>query len=96
MALKVNEKYLKSFIAEHEYKGIQQAVTAAHNTLTEKSGLGSDFLGWATLPADYDKQEFTVNSSPYAVEVYRHLGFEEMDQEQTVNGIRFIPMKYEY
>ena len=58
MALKVNEKYLKSFIAEHEYKGIQQAVTAAHNTLTEKSGLGSDFLGWATLPADYDKQEF--------------------------------------
>ena len=39
-------------------------------------------------------QEFTVNSSPYAVEIYRHLGFEVMDQEQTVNGIRFTPMKY--
>lgn len=39
-------------------------------------------------------QEFAVNSSPYAVEIYRHLGFEEVDQEQTVNGIRFTPMKY--
>jgi len=35
----------------------------------------------------------TVNSSPYAVEIYRRLGFEPTDTEQTVNGIRFIPMK---
>lgn len=47
-----------------------------------------------TMRRDYDKQEFTVNSSPYAVEIYRHLGFEATDQEQTVNGIRFTPMKY--
>ena len=43
---------------------------------------------------DYHKQEFTVNSSSYAVDIYIHLGFEEVDQEQTVNGIRFTPMKY--
>ena len=59
-----------------------------------RKGIGRDLFH--TMRRDYDKQEFTVNSSPYAVEVYRHLGFEEMDQEQTVNGIRFIPMKYEY
>ena len=47
-----------------------------------------------TMRKDYDKQEFTVNSSPYAVEIYRHLGFVETDTEQTVNGIRFTPMKY--
>lgn len=35
----------------------------------------------------------TVNSSPFAVPVYRRLGFKETTEEQTVNGIRFIPMK---
>lgn len=37
--------------------------------------------------------EITVNSSPYAELVYRRLGFEKTGEEQTVNGIRFIPMK---
>lgn len=37
----------------------------------------------------------SVNSSPYAAEVYRHLGFSGTDPEQFKNGIRFIPMKYE-
>jgi len=35
--------------------------------------------------------KITVNSSPYAVEVYHHLGFVDIDKEQTVNGIRFTP-----
>lgn len=39
------------------------------------------------------RTETTVNSSPYAVEAYRKLGFSETDGEQTVNGIRFVPMK---
>lgn len=43
---------------------------------------------------DCDCKEFTVNSSPYAVEIYRHLGFNETDTEQTTNGIRYTPMKY--
>jgi len=38
----------------------------------------------------------TVNSSPYAVEIYRCLGFEPTDTEQTVNGLRFIPMKRKF
>jgi len=58
MALKVNDKYLKSYIAEHEYKGIQDSVTAAHNALEARSGLGNDFLGWIDLPKNYDKEEF--------------------------------------
>ena len=35
----------------------------------------------------------TVNSSPYAVEVYKKLGFQDIGPEKTVNGIRFTPMK---
>ena len=47
-----------------------------------------------TMRRDYDKQEFTVNSSPYAVKVYEHLGFQATDTEQVVNGLRFTPMIY--
>ncbi len=43
---------------------------------------------------DHKMDRITVNSSPYAVEVYRHLGFREMGPEQVVNGIRFTPMVY--
>jgi len=49
--------------------------------------------------ADYCKiddniNNITVNSSPYAVEVYHHLGFKDTNTEQTVDGIRFTPMEY--
>lgn len=37
----------------------------------------------------------TVNSSPYALEIYRRLGFKETDSEQSVNGLRFTPMEYQ-
>lgn len=37
---------------------------------------------------------FTVNSSPYAHEIYKHLGFlDTADQEQCIKGLRFYPMK---
>ena len=34
----------------------------------------------------------TVNSSPYAVKIYRKLGFEPIDEEKTDGGIRYTPM----
>lgn len=36
--------------------------------------------------------EMKVHSSPYAQEAYRHMGFKDTAPEQTVNGLRFIPM----
>lgn len=36
-----------------------------------------------------------VNSSPYAVKIYGHLGFIAIDVENVVDGVRFIPMKLE-
>lgn len=41
-----------------------------------------------------NQNEITVNSSPYAREAYHRLGFVDTDIEQTVNGLRFIPMKH--
>ncbi len=36
---------------------------------------------------------FTVNSSPYAHEVYKHLGFKDTDTLQTFHGLKFYPME---
>ena len=58
MAISLNSKYLDSFISQDEYNGIAPMITAAHNTLSERNGLGNDFLGWVDLPVDYDKDEF--------------------------------------
>jgi len=37
----------------------------------------------------------TVNSSPYAVEIYKRMGFEATDTEQVIKGMRFTPMTKE-
>ena len=58
MGLKLNTKYLKDFVADHEIEGIKTQVYDAAKTLHSKTGLGNDFLGWLTLPTDYDKEEF--------------------------------------
>ncbi len=58
MGIKLEGKYLKGFVEDHELKAIAPQIKAAHETLTEKSGLGNDFLGWADLPENYDKEEF--------------------------------------
>ena len=38
----------------------------------------------------------TVRSSPYAVDIYRRLGFVPTDMEQTLNGLRFTPMVFHF
>ncbi len=58
MALKLNKSYLSSFLGADEMTGIAGQTEAAAAVLHEKSGLGNDFLGWLTLPTDYDKEEF--------------------------------------
>ena len=47
------------------------------------------------LLEDYPDETITLNSSPYGRPFYKAIGFVPTDEEKTVNGIRFIPMKYE-
>ena len=58
MTLTLKDKYLKKFIAEHEYDCIAPMVTLADKMLREKTGAGNKFLGWMDLPENYDKEEF--------------------------------------
>ena len=57
MTVKLNEKFLKSFVSDEEIKAEAGALAAAHEKIVNRSGEGSDFLGWYTLPNDYDKEE---------------------------------------
>ncbi|MBC8610428.1 glucose-6-phosphate isomerase [Massiliimalia timonensis] len=58
MAVTLNDRHITAFIKGHELEGMQPLVSAAHTKLHDKTGLGNDFLGWVTLPADYDREEF--------------------------------------
>lgn len=58
MSIKLNTSYLKGFVGENEFAAIAPQIIAAHEMLTNKSGLGSDFTGWVDLPVAYDKEEF--------------------------------------
>lgn len=58
MAMKVDVKHLSGFLNDNEFQAIAPQVKLAHDTLHNGTGLGNDFIGWVTLPTDYDKEEF--------------------------------------
>ena len=56
--LKFDYSRVLPFVDKQEIDSMAKFVKAAHDTLNDKSGLGSDFLGWVELPTNYDKEEF--------------------------------------
>lgn len=58
MSVKLNDKYIRSFVSESELAEFQAKITGADKMLNDKTGQGSDFLGWLDLPVNYDKDEF--------------------------------------
>ena len=52
------------------------------------------FKLWEYLKENSSNDEFTVNSSPFAVPVYHKLGFVDTNTEQLTDGMRYTPMKY--
>lgn len=51
-------KTSRQFISEEEIENIKPQITLAANILENGSGAGNDFLGWLSLPTNYDKEEF--------------------------------------
>ncbi len=58
MALKLNDKYVSNFVSKSDVDAIAPKIADAHKLVVDKTGAGSDFLGWVDLPVDYDKEEF--------------------------------------
>ena len=60
MSIRLNCKYLRDFISDAELEAMRDETAAAQSLLYENKdkAAGSDYHGWLTLPADYDKEEF--------------------------------------
>lgn len=56
--LELINKYAEKFVSEKDIADMAPRAVAAMQTLHAKNGEGNDFLGWVTLPEDYDKDEF--------------------------------------
>lgn len=88
------------FAPQGRLAGVIAMAPASHVSLLfvdkeyHRMGMAKAMLGQALAACEKDCTEMDVNSSPYAVEVYRRLGFVPTGPEQTVNGLRFTPMKY--
>lgn len=54
----LDDSGIESFVKTDELVEWQDRVSEAHIKIHEKTGEGSDFLGWVDLPVDYDKEEF--------------------------------------
>lgn len=57
--LKLVNKYADKFVSDHDIAEISGKAVEAMKTLHARNGEGNDFLGWVTLPTDYDKEEFS-------------------------------------
>src|SRR3954465_9928184 len=59
MTLSFDYTNVKSFMNQSEVDNLSPFVKVAHDMLHNQKGPGSDYLGWVTLPYDYDKEEFS-------------------------------------
>ena len=57
---KINFNYSKSynFVKEYEVLQFSNFVKETHEMLHNKTGTGSEFLGWLDLPLNFSKDEF--------------------------------------
>lgn len=51
-------KLLGEYIQPHELDYLQSQITAVDADLRNRTGAGSEMLGWLDLPQDYDREEF--------------------------------------
>ncbi|AOY76192.1 glucose-6-phosphate isomerase [Clostridium formicaceticum] len=58
---KIRFDYSKAldYIGRHELASLEPMINVAHKMLHEKTGAGSEFVGWVDLPITYDKEEFS-------------------------------------
>lgn len=58
LKLKFDDSKLGNYINQEELNLMVPQIKLAHELLKNKTGAGSDFLGWINLPNDYDKDEY--------------------------------------
>ncbi len=57
--VKLINKYAAGFVSDSDIAAMTPRAVEAMQKLHAKTGEGKDFLGWVTLPTDYDRNEFS-------------------------------------
>lgn len=58
MSIKFISQHTEDIVTSCDIDALAPYAVQAIETLHNKTGAGNDFLGWVTLPTDYDKEEF--------------------------------------
>ncbi len=58
MKVKINYKNIANLVSSEALLNLKSKAQDAFNTLVNKSGAGSDFLGWVDYPLNYDQEEY--------------------------------------
>ncbi|MEA4870070.1 MAG: GNAT family N-acetyltransferase [Christensenella sp.] len=94
---KVSELKPLGAFAAGQIVGVLAMRGASHISLffveSAMQGKGVGRALFSAARAACPRDMMTVNSSPYAVEIYKRLGFSPLSTEQEADGIRFTPMK---
>jgi len=98
--LKSNRKKMWAYYQDDEIIGVIATQDTSHISLMfvdkahQRKGIAKHMFRAVLedLMENDDVTQITVNSSPYAVTVYEHLGFTKTQEQQEKDGILFIPM----
>lgn len=58
MSIKFISSHIENIVTPQDIEKLSPKAVKAMEALHNKTGEGNDFLGWLTLPSDYDKEEF--------------------------------------
>lgn len=100
--LKTGHKKMWAYYQSDEIVGVIAMQNISHISLLfvgkeyQRKGIAKQLFLTALGEVKQSKNstKITVNSSPYAVEAYEHLGFIKTNDAQETNGIVYIPMEY--
>lgn len=98
--LKTGHKKMWAYYRGDDIIGVISTRTVSHISLMfvdknyHKQGIARELFNTVLedLKNAGNLTQITVNSSPYAVHVYEHLGFVKTGEQQENDGIIFIPM----
>ena len=100
--LQTGHKKLWGYYENGEIIGVIASRDKSHIALLfvdkqhHRKGIARQLFGAMLVEAESDTgvTQITVNSSPYAVEIYERLGFVKTDEQQEKDGIIYIPMAH--
>lgn len=87
--MELKDNVLKGIIATDEEK--RHITLFFVEKLSQGKKIGKNLMQF--ILKNNKNSYITVNSSRYAIPIYKKLGFEKIDEEKEKDGIKFTPMR---